>query len=121
MNGEAVQLRVAGQTYQVVTSAGQNELHRLAEKVEHALFAVTPRGRQPSPQSLVLAAISLAHELEQERAKRVAAEERYRETLKNLLGRVDQVLADTENVELATSEVESSGGVGHAPRSTGRE
>jgi cell division protein ZapA len=98
MGEAAVQLKVAGKTYQVVTSAAEDELQRLARKVEAALAGVIPDGRQPSPQALVLAAITLAHELEQERAKRVAAENRHREVLTSLLGRVDRVLSESEVV-----------------------
>ena len=96
MSEAAVQLKVAGQTYRVVTSAEPSELTRLASKVEDALSGVTPPGRQPSPQAPVLAAITLAHELEEERAKRQALEERHRRVLSSLLGRVDRVLEETE-------------------------
>ncbi len=95
MSEAAVQLKLAGQTYQVVTSADEGQLRHLAKVVEDALYEVTPEGRQPSPQALVLAAITLAHELEEERKKRAALEEKYRSTLTTLLERVDQVLADT--------------------------
>lgn len=106
MGEAAVQLKVAGKTYQVVTSAAEEELHRLARKVEDALAGVIPDGRQPSPQALVLAAITLAHELEEERARRIAAEERHRHVLTQLLGRVDRVL---DEVELAPARASSSG------------
>lgn len=95
MGEAAVELKVAGKTYQVVTSAAEDELRRLAQKVEDALEGVIPPGRQPSPQALVLAAITLAHELEEERAKRIAAEERHKKVLRSLLHRVDQVLDET--------------------------
>jgi cell division protein ZapA len=96
MGEAAVQLKVAGKTYQVVTSAAEEELHRLAQKVEDALVGVVPPGRQPSPQALVLAAITLAHELEIERARRIAAEEHHRKVLTSLLGRVDEVLEEAQ-------------------------
>lgn len=98
MGEAAVQLKVAGKTYQVVTSAAEEELQRLARKVEDALSGVIPEGRQASPQALVLAAITLAHELEEERAMRIAAEKRHREVLTSLLGRVDRVLSESEVV-----------------------
>jgi cell division protein ZapA len=96
MSEAAVQLKVAGKTYQVVTSAAEDELHRLAKKVEDALEGVLPPGRQPSPQALVLAAITLAHDLEEERALRQSAEERHKKVLRSLLGRVDQVLEESQ-------------------------
>jgi cell division protein ZapA len=95
MGEAAIDLKVAGKTYQVVTSAAEDELKRLAKRVEDALEGVLPPGRQPSPQALVLAAITLAHELETEKARRLAAEERHKKVLQSLLGRVDQLLDDT--------------------------
>lgn len=95
MGEAAIELKVAGKTYQVVTSAAEDELKRLAQKVEDALEGVLPPGRQASPQALVLAAITLAHELETERALRVSAEERHKQVLQSLLGRVDQILDET--------------------------
>jgi cell division protein ZapA len=97
----AVPLKVAGQTYRVVTSAPVEELERLAKVVEAALGDVTPKGRQPSPQALVLAAITLAHELEEERARRVAVEERHRRVLGSLIGKIDRVLSTTPPGEVA--------------------
>ncbi len=103
MSEAPVQLKVAGQTYHVVTSAEPAELTRLAAKVEDALYGVTPDGRQPSPQALVLAAITLAHELEEERAKRVELEERHRRVLESLLGKVDRVLNETSDFKSVNS------------------
>lgn len=95
----AVPLKVAGQTYRVVTSAAPDDLARLAKVVEAALYEVTPGGRQPSPQALVLAAITLAHELEEERARRVALEARHRRVLGSLIGKIDRVLETTQPSE----------------------
>lgn len=110
MTQAAVQLRVAGQTYRVVTSAERSELDRLVAKVEDALSEVTPPGRQPSSQALVLAAISLAHELEEEKAKVRALKQRHREVLGSLLGRVDDVLEQTEEFVPKESKASRSGG-----------
>ncbi len=95
MSRAAVQLKVAGQTYRVVTSAEEGELQRLANAVEDRMYAVTGPGRKPTQQSLVLAAITLAHELEEERERRLRTEERYRTLLEGLLGRIDSVLEET--------------------------
>ncbi len=92
MSEAAVQLRVAGQTYQVVSSAHESELRRLAKVVEEALEGVTAPGRQPSQQALVLAAITLAHELEVVRAEKEELRQKYKGALTSLLGRVDEVL-----------------------------
>ncbi len=95
MSRAAVQLKVAGQTYKVVTSAEEGELQRLADAVEDRMYAVTGPGRKPTQQALVLAAITLAHELEEERELRRRAEERYRTMLESLIGRIDAVLEET--------------------------
>jgi len=100
----AVPLKVAGQTYRVVTSAPADELNRLAKVVEAALEEVTPNGRQPSPQALVLAAITLAHELEEERSRRLALEARHRRVLGSLLGKIDRVLETTPPGDSAPRE-----------------
>lgn len=102
MSEAAVQLKVAGKTYRVVTTAAEAELCRLAEKVEDALEGVVPPGREASPQALVLAAITLAHELEQERARRIEAETRHKLVLSRLLARVDQALLETGPFEAET-------------------
>jgi cell division protein ZapA len=108
MSEAAVQLKVAGQTYQVVTSAPESDLKRLAKVVEEALEGVTAKGRQPSPQALVLAAITLAHELEVAREEKRELKERYQRTLTSLLGRVDRVLCESESLanEEPSPEVE---------------
>jgi cell division protein ZapA len=94
MTDAAVELRVAGQIYRVVTSASKEELTRLGAVVERALYEVTPPGRQPAPNALVLAAMTLAHELEEERAKRIALEARHREILGRVLTTIDEVLGE---------------------------
>jgi cell division protein ZapA (FtsZ GTPase activity inhibitor) len=63
MSGAPVELRVGGQTYRVVASAGEEELRRLATIVDARLRAVSPPGRPVSPHALLLAAMSLAHDL----------------------------------------------------------
>jgi cell division protein ZapA len=86
-----VELRVGGQTYRVVGSAAPAELQRLASIVDgklremHATTAF-------HPQSMLLVAMTLAHELEQERSRRKEVEQRSREMLQGLLDRVDAAL-----------------------------
>lgn len=96
MSEAAVQLKVAGKTYQVVTSADPDELGRLAGRVEEALASVSAPGREPSAQALILAAITLAHDLEEEKAARVAAERRHREFVQKMMGRIDRALQTEE-------------------------
>src|SRR5262245_60036925 len=78
MAGRTVQLRVGGQTYRVVTSASEEELQRLAAVVDEKLAAVVPPGRMVNPQAILLAAMALAHDLEEERARSAALAARAR-------------------------------------------
>lgn len=92
MDGRPVQLRVAGQSYRVVSSASEEELQRLADAVTAKVEELTPRGKVPTAQSVLLAAIALAHELEEERARRTTLERRARDMLRRVLVRIDDVL-----------------------------
>jgi cell division protein ZapA len=95
MNRAPVELRVGGQTYKVVATAAEDELRRLADVVDARLRELTGPGRQVAPQTLLLAALSLAHDLELERAKRRDVEARSREMLHTLLERIDAALEAT--------------------------
>lgn len=90
--GTPIELRVGGQTYRVLASADEAELRRLADIVDGRLRSLTAPGRQVSPQTLVLAAIALAHDLEEERSRRQQLETRSRQMLEHLLARVDAAL-----------------------------
>src|ERR1700749_4750656 len=91
MDRAPVELRVGGQTYRVVASAGADELKRLAGVVDGKLREIA-QSSAFHPQSMLLVAISLAHELEQERARRREVESRSREMLRGLLARLDHAL-----------------------------
>lgn len=86
-----MQLRLAGQTYRVVTTASDNELKRFATMIEDKLSAL-PRGKALHPQALLLATLALAHDLEEERARAQRIEERAKETLARLVERIDAAL-----------------------------
>ncbi|HYO95705.1 MAG TPA: cell division protein ZapA [Polyangiaceae bacterium] len=90
--GTPVELRVGGQTSRVLASAEESELRRLADIVDARLRSMTAPGRQVSPQTLVLAAISLVHDLEEERRARKQVEARSREMLSTVLARIDAAL-----------------------------
>ncbi len=92
MHRSPVELRVGGQTYRVVASAEEAELRRLADLVDTRVRELTGPGRPISPQAMLLAAIALAHDLEEERERRRHVEARSREMLTSLLQRIDQVL-----------------------------
>jgi cell division protein ZapA len=87
-----VELKVGGQTYRVVASAEEPELRRLADLVDARLRSISAPGRPISPQSLLLAAISLAHDLEEEKRKRAQLEARSKEMLRGVLARIDAAL-----------------------------
>jgi cell division protein ZapA len=93
MERRTVQLRVAGQTYKVVSSAETGELHRLAATVDAKVTEVS-RGRGVHPQGVLLAALALAHELEEERNRREALERRTRDLLRRVLLRIDDAIED---------------------------
>lgn len=92
MSSRAVRLQVAGQSYKVVSSASEDELQRLADAVSAKIYELTPPGKMPQPQAVVLAAIALAHELEEERERRSSLERRARDMLRRALVRIDQAL-----------------------------
>lgn len=92
MVGRTVQVRVGGQSYRLVTSASEEEIHRLAEIVDEKLSAVVPPGRPMTPQALLLAAMALAHDLDEARSKNDATAGRAREAFGRILKRVDAAL-----------------------------
>jgi cell division protein ZapA len=94
MGRRTVEVRVGGQKYRVVSSAGEDELRRLAETVNSKLIEVAPGGGVQPPQSMLLAALALAHEVEEERARRVSIERRTGELLRHLLAGLDEALGD---------------------------
>jgi cell division protein ZapA len=92
MAGSPVELKVGGQTYRVVASAEETELKRLADLVDTRLRSMSAPGRPISPQALLLAAISLAHDLEEEKRKRLQLEVRSKEMLRSVLARIDAAI-----------------------------
>ena len=96
MDTRPVQLRIAGQSYRVVSSADEEELLRLADAVSAKVAEVTPRGKAATPQSMLLAAIALAHEVEEERARRAAVQRKTRDMLRRVLVRIDDALESEE-------------------------
>jgi cell division protein ZapA len=100
MQRRTVDLRVGGQSYRVVSSASEEELRRLAAVVEAKIGELVPSGKPIPPQALVLAALALAHDVENERGKRQALERRSRDMLRRVLVRVENAL-DTEEAEPA--------------------
>lgn len=106
MAGSPVELKVGGQTYRVVASAEETELKRLADLVDARLRSMSAPGRPISPQALLLAAISLAHDLEEEKAKRASLEARSKEMLRSVLARIDAAIEASD--EKAEGDAEPS-------------
>ncbi len=97
MERRTVQLRVAGQSYRVVTTATDGELKRFLSVIETKLGEVSPRGRALHPQALLLATLALAHDLEEERERAKRVEARAREALSHLVERIDAALEEGAN------------------------
>jgi cell division protein ZapA len=104
--GRQVQLRIGGHTYRVVTSASDDELARLTAMVEEKLALVAPNTRAANPQALLLAALALAHDLQEERSRNADRLARAKSAFGRVLQRVDAALA-TEG-----GEPEGTGGEG---------
>ena len=107
MAGSPVELKVGGQTYRVVASAEETELKRLADLVDSRLRSMSPPGRPISSQSLLLTAISLAHDLEEEKRKRAQLEARSKEMLKSVLERIDAAIEASDEKTEAEAENEA--------------
>ena len=107
MERRTVQLRVAGQTHRVVTTATDGDLKRFVSVIEDKLAELSPRGRVLHPQALLLATLALAHDLEEERARSQRIETRARETLSRLLERIDAALEEGSE-EAPVAEAPSS-------------
>ena len=104
-----VEVKIGGNSYRVTGSASEVELQRLAGLVDQRLRALSGSSRNPSPQAMVLVAMTLAHELEEERAARRHLEQRSKEMLSSLLERVDAALdADSAGAEPDAEEFEAS-------------
>jgi cell division protein ZapA len=99
MERRTVQLRVAGQTHRVVTTATDGELKRFVATIEERLAELSPRGRAVHPQALLLAALALVHDLEEERERSRRIETRSREALSRLVERIDAALDAGEDAD----------------------
>ncbi len=108
MARRTVQLRVGGQSYRVVSSASDEELQRLATAVEERLAPLMQPGRSMMPQqAMLLAAMALAHDLEEERTKTRLLKTKFREAFTRILERVDQALMRSPVSPLSEQEEEA--------------
>ena len=97
MDRRTVQLSIAGQSYKVVSTSPEAELLRLASTVDAKVAAVVPKGRTVTPNAVLLSAMALAHELEEERGRRESLERRARDVLRRALVRIDDVLEKSDS------------------------
>ena len=96
MAGRTVHLRVGGQTYRVVTSASEDELKHLAAMVDEKIASVVPAGRTVTPQAMLLAAMALAHDLEEERARSASIAAKARTVYGRIIERVDAAICEVD-------------------------
>ena len=92
MGSAPVELRVGGQSYRVLSSASPSELKRLAAVVDEKLSQVVPPGRAVTPQAMLLVAMALAHDVEEERERTARMQERSRGALGELLREVEDTM-----------------------------
>jgi cell division protein ZapA len=104
MERRTIDLRIAGQSYKVVSSSPAEELKRLAEVVEAKLGEIAPRGKALQPQAMLLAAMALAHEVESERGRRETLERRTRDLLRRVLVRIDDALEPFDEADAGPGE-----------------
>jgi len=98
MSDRAVELDVAGTRCRVVTTASEEELQQLADMVTEKLAAVLPSGRQATTQAMLLAAVALANEVKDQRARAETIARKAKTVLEQLLARVDGVIDSSEEL-----------------------
>lgn len=113
------EIQIAGNAYRVQSSADAAELARLVAIVE-ARLSELPKTQRHEPRSLVLVALSLAHDLEQLKQDHAAFESQVLARLTKLVGRVDVALDHRdENGEplppIADSMVDAGPNAGRSP------
>lgn len=91
-----VEVTVGGQSYRLVASAEEQTLRRCAQLVDQRLSEMTRNDRSPPPQALLLVALSLAHDLEEERARHAREAEGMEQKLRRLLGTVEEALGGVD-------------------------
>jgi cell division protein ZapA (FtsZ GTPase activity inhibitor) len=78
----------------VNSSASQETLEALAKDINDRIAAIVPKGKAVPSTAPLLAALSLAHELREERERRHALEARTRDVLRSAITRVDRALRE---------------------------
>lgn len=92
-----VALNVGGQSYKIVASVPEDVLRQYAAVVDERIRELVPAGKPVPPTAILLAAIALAHDLDEERVQRQSAEARSRDVLRRLLARIDDALETSDD------------------------
>ncbi len=103
MERRAIQLRVAGQTYKVLSTSDEDELRHLAALVDNRVGALVPKGKRcPGTRSCSLPSpwrtIS-----RRKRSVRQSLERKMRDVLRRVLMRIDHAL-EVDIVEASEAE-----------------
>jgi len=93
---QAVEVQVGGRTYRLLATEDAATLQRLAHLVDDRLRELAGSARPVAPQALLLAALSLAHDLEQEQTRRREQERRSRHLLSSVLQRIDAAVEEAD-------------------------
>jgi cell division protein ZapA len=88
----AVEVNVGGQLYRLVASSGEQSIRRYADVVNERLLELTGSERPSHPQAILLVAMALAHDLEQERVRNAELRDQAQAMLRSLLDRVNAAL-----------------------------
>jgi cell division protein ZapA len=96
MSQAPVALSVGGQTYRVRAAVSESELRGLAATVDARLRQLVGSPRTAQPQALLLVAIALAHDLQQERDSRRQLQHEAHQTLQLLLQRLDAAIGTAD-------------------------
>ncbi|MBL8716688.1 MAG: cell division protein ZapA [Myxococcales bacterium] len=87
-----VAVTVGGQAYRLVASVPEEDLRRLAAVVDARIREIVPRGKPVTANAVLLAAMSLAHDLEAATGEKQALEAKSRDLMRRLLTRIDEAL-----------------------------
>ena len=98
MSENAVELNVAGQSCRVVTTADPKELQELSAMVEEKLAGVLQPGRPVDARTMLLAAVALANDVREQRARADAIAAKAKAALSGLMTRVDRALEESEAI-----------------------
>lgn len=115
-----VAVTVGGQAYRLVASVPEEELRRLAAVVDARIREIVPRGKPVTANAVLLAAMSLAHDLEAVTGEKQALEAKSRDLMRRLLTRIDEALDAEEPAGEVEVVAAPAGGASASKESRGR-